>query len=173
MLASFVRYGGTSQHIPAKSVFSHCRPFFSRLRKCRRLQLLPKCSSVPLIGPCEPSLVELQPANWTSGEINGGKWKMILSQLFSRSSRSCFRCLDFLKMMSNSGSVVIHCQPWGFTIMVHEWKTALSVSLYPWTICLIPAISHLINSELFLKHNPLALAALLKKRVFNYLLKKH
>lgn len=154
MLASFVRYVVASQHVPAKSVFSHCRPFFSRLRKYRRLQLLPECSSVPLICPCEPSLVELQPANWTSGEINGGKWKMILSQLLSRRPRSCFRCLDFLKMMCNSGSVVIHCQPRGFAIMVHEWKTTASVSLYPWTICRIPAISHLINSELFSKTQP-------------------
>lgn len=127
----------------------HCSPFFFRSRKRQCLQLLPKCSSVPLICPCEPSLVELQPANWTSGEINGGKWKMIFSQLFSSSSSSCFRCLDILKMMCNSGSVMIHCQPWGFTIMVQKLKTTISLSLFPWTICLIPVINNLINSGFF------------------------
>lgn len=83
--SSFVRNSVTFQHTLVKH-FSYFSPFFFRWRKCRCLQLLLKCSSVPLICPSEPSLVKLQPANWTSGKINGGKWKMIFSQLFPHSS---------------------------------------------------------------------------------------
>lgn len=83
LLSSFVCV--TFQPLLVKR-FGYFRPFLFGWRKCRCLQLLLKCSSGPLICPSEPSLVKLQPANWTSGEINGGKWKMIFSQLFPHSS---------------------------------------------------------------------------------------
>lgn len=66
-------------------------------------------------------------------------------------SVTCFRCLDILKMMLNSGCVMIHCQPWGVLHYGSQMKNYSLCLILPWTICLTPAISHLINSELFLK----------------------
>lgn len=62
MLTSSVQDGVIFQHTLVKR-FSYSGLFFFRWRKCRCLQLLLKCSSVPLICPSEPSLVKLQPAN--------------------------------------------------------------------------------------------------------------
>lgn len=38
--------------------------------------------------------------------------------------------------------------PEGYAIMVPKWKSALTVLFCPWTICMIPTVSHFINSEL-------------------------
>lgn len=150
--------------------FCHFSPFFLRLRKCRCLQLLLKCSSVPLICPREPSLVELQPANWTSGEINGGKWKNYFQSAVFSQFPSCFTCLKILKMMCISGSVVIYCQPWGFTIMVHKWKTTSLSHFTPEPSVWYPqsVISLIQSSSTLLLTHPRW-----SNLSFNHLLKKH